>query len=63
MRGAIRFLLENSLFLLFGAVGGLVWANLDPEAYAAFLHIPLAELPASWFGTPHGDHRVIDLHY
>lgn len=63
MRGAIRFLLENSLFLLFGAVVGLVWANLDHEAYEAFLHLALLELPGSWFGTPHGDHRVIDVHY
>jgi NhaA family Na+:H+ antiporter len=63
MRGAIRFLLENSLFLLFGAVVGLVWANLDHEAYEAFLHLALLELPSSWFGTPHGDHRVLDIHF
>jgi NhaA family Na+:H+ antiporter len=63
MRGAIRFLLENSLFLLFGAAVGLVWANVDPEAYGALLHLSLVELPSTWFGTLHGDHRVIDLHY
>lgn len=63
MRGAIRFLLENSLFLLVGAVAGLLWANLDHEAYEAFLHLAIVELPLSWFGTLHGDHRVIDIHY
>lgn len=63
MRGAIRFLFENSLFLLVGAIAGLLWANLDHEPYEAFLHLVLLELPGSWFGTPHGDHRVIDLHF
>ena len=31
MKNAIKFLLENSLFLIFGAIGGLIWANVNPE--------------------------------
>ncbi|MEO8497688.1 MAG: Na+/H+ antiporter NhaA [Planctomycetota bacterium] len=28
---SIRFLFENSIFLIAGAVGALVWANMDPD--------------------------------
>ncbi len=48
MKGAIRFLLENSLFLIFGAVAALIWANVDYEAYHHFVELPLAHL--SWIG-------------
>jgi NhaA family Na+:H+ antiporter len=56
--GPIRFLFENSLFLIGGAVLALVWANggltpisdrLSAESYQQFLHAPLtlaAEDPA-----------------
>ncbi len=37
----IRFLFENSLFLIVGAVAGLVWANYDPESYDAFKHLEI----------------------
>ncbi len=53
MRGAIRFLLENSLFLVVGAVGGLLWANLDHASYARLVHLELFRL---------GDH-LIDVHF
>ncbi len=42
----IRFLFENSLFLVFGAVVALVWANLDHKSYEALVHyelVPVAE--------------------
>ncbi len=68
-RGVIAFLFENSLFLIIGAVAGLVWANLDhilgSHGYHAFLH---AELFVNDFiGTPKVIDgvatRVIDVHF
>ncbi|MDP6443301.1 MAG: Na+/H+ antiporter NhaA [Pirellulaceae bacterium] len=34
----IRFLFENSLFLIFGAVAALIWANVHTESYEYFIH-------------------------
>lgn len=45
--GPIRFLFENSLFLIGGAVLALVWANLDPQGYQRFVHAPLLSQRAS----------------
>jgi len=61
MRNTIRFLLENSLFLIMGATVGLVWANVDHAGYEALLHFPILE--NSWIGTLHGGHRVVTLHF
>lgn len=61
MRGTIRFLLENSLFLILGAVVGLAWANLDHVGYEALLHFPILE--NSWIGVPHDGHRLVTLHF
>lgn len=61
MRATIKFLLENSLFLILGAAAGLLWANVDPDGYKALLHLPLVENP--WVGVPHDGHRLVDLHY
>ncbi len=61
MRRTIRFLLENSLFLVLGAAVGLIWANLDHEGYEALLHLPLFENP--WVGALHDGHRVVNLHF
>jgi hypothetical protein len=41
MRNTVRFLLENSLFLIIGAALGLVWANIDPEGYEQLKHLNL----------------------
>ena len=41
VKHTINFLLENSLFLIFGAVGGLVWANVDYESYQHLVHLEL----------------------
>lgn len=53
MKGAIRFLLENSLFLIFGAIAALIWANTDFESYHHFVELPLAHV--DWIG-----HAVFD---
>ena len=39
--GPIRFLFENSLFLIGGAVLALIWANLDNAGYQRFVNAPL----------------------
>ncbi|MDH3402276.1 MAG: Na+/H+ antiporter NhaA [Acidobacteriota bacterium] len=61
MRSGIKFLLENSLFLILGAVAGLLWANLDHQGYEALLHFPI--LHNDWIGVLHEGHRVVNLHY
>jgi NhaA family Na+:H+ antiporter len=61
MKNTIRFLLENSLFLIMGAIAGLVWANTDHEGYEALLHLPI--LQNHWIGYAHDGHRLITLHY
>jgi len=37
-RVAVRFLFENSMFLIAGAIAGLIWANVDHAGYALFTH-------------------------
>ena len=61
MHGSIKFLLENSLFLIFGALGGLIWANVGIDSYHHFLHTEI--LVNDIVGYPHDGHRVINLHY
>jgi Na+:H+ antiporter, NhaA family len=61
MRNTIRFLLENSLFLIIGAAVGLTWANVDHAGYEAVLHFPI--LQNSLIGDPHDGHRLITLHF
>ena len=39
--GAIAFLFNNSLFLIAGAAGALVWANTDKAGYDHFVHLDL----------------------
>jgi len=65
MKGAIKFLLENSLFLIFGALGGLIWANVNIESYQHLLHLPLLENDIFYdhnVANATGQH-VITLHY
>lgn len=38
VQGTIRFLLENSFFLMGGTLLGLVWANLDLTGYESLTH-------------------------
>ncbi|MBN2318889.1 MAG: Na+/H+ antiporter NhaA [Acidobacteria bacterium] len=49
----IRFLLENSAFLIIGAAIGLVWANVDHESYEF-----IKETPAF-----HINHVPVSLHF
>ncbi len=37
-RDTIKFLVENSLFLIFGALCGLIWANVDNPGYSHLAH-------------------------
>ena len=59
MRGSIRFLLENSLFMILGAVAALIWANIDNQGYQHFVHLELFH--TSWIGHPHGADRLVTL--
>jgi len=61
VKGTINFLFENSLFLIFGALGGLLWANVDYEAYHHLVHLEL--FTNDWIGHYHDGHRVVTLHY
>lgn len=47
----IRFLFENSIFLIAGALGALIWANMDNGSYSNFVHHPLIG------GDHHGAHH------
>jgi NhaA family Na+:H+ antiporter len=42
----IRFLLENSIFLIAGAIAALAWANLDNPSYLKFVHFDLLNMEA-----------------
>lgn len=57
MRNTIKFLLENSMFLIMGTVAALVWANVDGEGYDHFLHTKLIE-DTIVGQVDHGDHHA-----
>lgn len=40
----IRFLFENSIFLIAGAVGALIWANSSPHTYQHFSHFDISSI-------------------
>jgi NhaA family Na+:H+ antiporter len=61
-----RYLSEYSILLILGAVLGLAWANLDPDAYHGFVDRPL--LVGGPIGQLHVDaeghaHRVLTVHF
>jgi NhaA family Na+:H+ antiporter len=61
-----KYIAEYSGLLVLGALTGLVWANLDPDSYHAFVEFPLIE--GGPIGHLHVDaaghgHRVLTLHY
>lgn len=65
MRRSINFLLDNSLFLIFGAIAGLLWANMDPDGYKHLLHLRLFENSMFYDHALYeetGEH-VVTLHY
>ena len=43
-RGIVRTLIDNSFLLVAGAVGALIWANLDTESYNHFVHYDVTSL-------------------
>ena len=45
-RGRLKFLLDNSVFLITGAIAALVWANFDKTSYGQFINTDLLE----WLG-------------
>ena len=62
MKGAIRFLLENSLFLIFGAIAALIWANIDYEAYHHFVEMDLGHF--DWIGhAKFEDGQLVERHF
>ncbi len=61
IKRTLNFLLENSAFLIFGALLGLIWANLDHESYEHLLEFPI--LVNDLIGYPHDGHKVINLHF
>ena len=65
MQRSIKFLLDNSLFLIFGAVAGLVWANANPEAYKNFVNLKLFESSLFYDHTMAnaGQGHFVTLHY
>jgi Na+:H+ antiporter, NhaA family len=65
VKNSINFLLENSLFLIFGAVGGLVWANMDYESYQHLVHLELFRSDLFYdhsIAKQTGEH-IFTLHY
>jgi Na+:H+ antiporter, NhaA family len=50
---AIEFLYDNSMFLIAGTIGALVWANAAPESYEHFVHLDL---------TGGGSHHAAPAH-
>ncbi len=61
-----NFIAQYSLLLVIGAIIALIWANLDPHGYHAFVDYPLLE--NTWvgkleYGDGDGEYRVLTLHY
>ncbi|MFT6775465.1 MAG: NhaA family Na+:H+ antiporter [Paracoccaceae bacterium] len=61
-----NFVAEYSVLLILGALSALVWANIDPHSYHAFVDFPLME--HTWVGHLHTDaagvaSRTLTVHY
>ena len=52
----IRFLFENSLFLIGGAALALVWANVDMSSYQRLVHFDLTSLVSGGDTHSEGEH-------
>ena len=55
MSRSIKFLLENSMFLIIGTIAALVWVNSDKDGYDHFLHTVLVK-DTIVGQVDHGDH-------
>ena len=60
-RGPLKFLLDNSAFLITGAIVALVWANTEvaKDAYKEFLEFDLL----GWMGSGEGHHETEGGHH
>ncbi|MCA9205001.1 MAG: Na+/H+ antiporter NhaA, partial [Planctomycetales bacterium] len=61
----MAFLFENSLFLVFGAVAALVWANVDQHSYHNFVHFDLKQVISDRDGAGshgHGEPGAAEEH-
>ncbi|MBU2891343.1 Na+/H+ antiporter NhaA [Celeribacter halophilus] len=61
-----NFIANYSLLLIIGAILALIWANVDPHSYHAFVEYPIAD--QFFIGHAHVDehghvHRTLTLHY
>ncbi|WP_417259407.1 Na+/H+ antiporter NhaA [Celeribacter sp.] len=61
-----NFVTNYSLLLIFGAITALIWANIDPASYHAFVEFPIAN--DFFIGHLHDDgqghvSRTLTLHY
>ena len=61
-RRGLKFVFDNSLFLVVGTVVALAWANLWPQSYHGLTEWSL--LNTTWIGSPQdGGLYQIDLHF
>ena len=60
----VRFLFDNSLFLIGGAVVALVWANVDIASYRAFVYLDVSQFvrPADAGHADPGQHTANAVH-
>jgi NhaA family Na+:H+ antiporter len=66
MNKTIKLLTEYSLLLIIGALGALIWANIDYESYHSFVEYEIWD--GGFIGHAHIDseghtHRTLTLHY
>ena len=51
----VAFLFGNSMFLIAGALGALIWANVNPDSYRHFIHFDLGRMVRGESQLSHGD--------
>jgi Na+:H+ antiporter, NhaA family len=66
--GVINFLFENSMFLIFGALAGLIWANFDNASYQSLVHLEIPGLANNFiydhaYNAAHPDKHIVTLHF
>ncbi|MDP7033417.1 MAG: Na+/H+ antiporter NhaA [Planctomycetota bacterium] len=61
IKGTIHFLFENSLFLIFGTLVALIWANSGDAAFHKYHDLVHHEWIAHFFGE--GGHHHLNLHW
>ena len=56
--GVIRFLFDNSLFLIGGALLALIWANVDVDSYHSVVHLDLKKMVLGQTADGGGEHAT-----